>query len=113
MCRAVAGESGSEGRSEDYYMQRMLQWFALAKVALFVVGIAVLYVPIQAAVPIAEELAGKNTELTASFSISIAISLSSIAGVTVTLVRGRERSRELERLRAKCEVYEQREGVVI
>jgi hypothetical protein len=86
----------------------MLQAFALAKIVALVLAIALLYVPIHATVPIAQELAGKDTKLTASFTVSILISIGSLAGVITTVWRGRERSAELERLRGKCEAYEQR-----
>lgn len=90
----------------------MENWFGLARMVLLVIAIAVLYVPIQGVIPIAEELSGKHTEVTASISASIFISLGSLAGVSLTVVRGRERGKELERLRAQVEVYERQEGVV-
>jgi hypothetical protein len=97
-------------RSEDYYMQRMLQSFALAKMILFLIAIALLYIPIKATVPLAHELAGKDTKLVASFSITVVISLGSLAGVITTVLRSRGRKAELERLRGKCEGLEAKLG---
>lgn len=91
-------------------MQRMLQSFMLAKMVLLLVGVALLYIPIKATVPLAHELAGKDTRLVASFSVTVAISLGSLAGVITTVLRSRGRKAELERLRGKCEGLESKLG---
>lgn len=93
-------------------MQRMLQSYALARYALLIAGIALLYVPIHATVPIAQELAGKDTKVTASLTISAVISLGSLVGWLTTVWRSRGRGAELQRLRGKCEAYEKQLGKV-
>jgi hypothetical protein len=99
-------DGGKSGRSDDYYIERMTQGFRLARQVVFVLGIVALYVPIHAVVPVAHELAGKDTDLTASFSISIVISLGSLAGVLTTWLKTRGQGAELQRLRGQVEVYE-------
>jgi hypothetical protein len=83
--------------------ERVAQRYGLARMCVPVFWIVALYVPIRAAEPVAEVLAGKNTSLTVTFSVTIAISL--VLGGTVIAQRMRIRAQgnELRRLRRRLE----------
>jgi hypothetical protein len=66
------------------------------------VWIASLWIPLQAVQPIADALAGKDTNVAVTVSVSIVVTLSVSAGLIALMRRTREQRKELERLRKRC-----------
>jgi hypothetical protein len=74
------------------------------------VWIVALWVPLRAAEPLAEALAGEHTSLTFRFSVTIAISIALGAGMLALAMRTRAQRKELQRLRRRCELLERELG---
>jgi hypothetical protein len=73
------------------------------------VWLVALWVPLRAALPIADALAGKHTDVAVTFSLSITVSL--VLGGTVysLLRRSKEQREEIIRLRRRCARLETRQ----
>jgi hypothetical protein len=70
-------------------------------------SIAALYIPFRAAQPIANVLAGSQTELRVSIGVSIVYSAAITVGGAALLAKNRSQGRELQRLRERIEKLEQ------
>lgn len=99
-------EPGNSLDSTQVELQRLNQRYDLAKSAVPVLWIAALYVPLRAAIPIADVLAGKHTTLSITITITIAITIALGAGLIALLRRSSAQRRELRRLRLRCEKLE-------
>jgi hypothetical protein len=91
-------------------IERVARRYDLAKSLVPVAWIAALWIPIQAAVPIARALAGKHTDLTVTISISIAFTVALGAGVASLLRKNKEQRDELRRQRRRITTLEQELG---
>lgn len=89
--------AGDEPSDNEVKLKR----YALAKSFVPIFYIAALYFPIQAAQPIASDLAGKDTNLNLTISITIVFSLAISAGFLAQLKKLREQAEELRRQRRR------------
>jgi hypothetical protein len=83
-------------------VRRVERRYDLARSIVPVAWIASLWIPLQGAIPIAEALAGQDTNVTLTVSISIVFSLAVSAGFLALLRRTKEQRDELRRLRRRC-----------
>ena len=80
----------------------LFKWFVPA------VWLGALWIPLQAALPIAKALAGENTNVALTFSLSITVSLVLGGTVYALLRRNREQRAEIIRLRRRAARLESR-----
>jgi hypothetical protein len=65
--------------------------------------VGMLYFPLQAIEPMVEDLAGKSTDVTTSFSFTVAISVVVTGAYFNQRIKNGQQKRELQRLRARLE----------
>lgn len=95
----------AEGVEEDApvppQVALQLRRYDLLKSLVPVAYIASLWIPIRAVQPIAEALAGRNTDVTITITISIALTIALGAGVVALLRRSSAQRQELQRQRRR------------
>jgi uncharacterized membrane protein (DUF106 family) len=97
-------------RSERFQMQRMVKRYELLQWSVPpLIWIASLWIPLQAVLPIAHELAGKNTALTFSFTFSVVVSIAATGAMLGLIFKYRGRKGEIQRLREIIEEFEKDE----
>jgi hypothetical protein len=97
---------GNESEPTEVAVQRIMARYELFKRFVPAVWILAAWVPLQAVYPIAQVLAGKQTNVTVTVSISVVITLT-LAGAYGALVRkARTQGQELVRLRERCNTLE-------
>jgi hypothetical protein len=74
----------------------LFKWFIPA------IWLVALWIPLQAALPIARALAGKHTDVAITFSLSITVSVVLGGTVYALLRRSKEQRAEIIRLRRRC-----------
>jgi hypothetical protein len=92
----------------DVARLRYQLWSRVVDGARVAIWIAVAWLPLTAVAEIARNVAGKNTQFTATVSVTIAISVFLSAGWAVTAYRSHERKKEVERLRGRIDDLELR-----
>jgi len=102
---AVAkGTHASTRKRTELAAQRaeiQLRRYELYKWLVPVVWIASLWIPLQAILPIARALAGRQTNVSVTLTLSIVVSLAFGAGMLAMFIRSRAQRRELRRLRSR------------
>jgi hypothetical protein len=94
--------------TDDLVVQRSLKRWEVARMLVPVVWIVSLWFPIKAATPIAEALAGEDTNVTVTFSLTIVFTLAFGAGVLSLWLKNRSQANEIRRLRQRCNDLEKR-----
>ncbi len=87
---------------------RLYRYIAVA--AGVVLSIAITWVPIEAARPIVDSLAGRSTKVTVAITAAISFSLILGGAAAAMLVKMNGQKKELIRLRKRLEQYEKRPG---
>jgi hypothetical protein len=103
----VSRQGGKKQATVQLERERMHRRYDLAKwtVAPFI-WIVSTWVPLQAAIPMAEALSGHKTTLTVTFSITLAVSITASLGLIAMFMRARKAEREVERMRDLIEEFE-------
>lgn len=103
----MAGEVQAPGPTEADRQLTAARWENF-KWLIPAVWIAAIWIPLQAALPIAKVLAGKNThvDVTLAFSFSIVVSLSLAGGFVAMTRRARAQRAEIIRLRRRVSQLE-------
>ncbi len=79
-----------------------LRRYELLKSLVNILWVVSLWIPLRAALPIAEAFAGKDTNVNFTLTLSIGISVAMGAGLLASLSRSRARKDEIRRLRRRC-----------
>jgi hypothetical protein len=93
---------GVRNGDDSVGVEKWDQRYELAKSVIPIFWILSLWVPLRGALPIAETLAGKDTNVAVTVSISIAFTVALGAGVLALLQRSKAQRAELVRLRRRC-----------
>lgn len=96
----------AEGNRTELEKEAQLRRYELLKSLVPITWIASLWIPLQAVLPIAEVLAGRDTNVTVTITVSIALTIALGAGMVALLRRGAAQRQELQRQRRRITVLE-------
>ena len=108
--RDVRPESHSRGENLDE--RRLIERYGLARIlvtGVVVVGsIAVLWIPLQAVLPIANVLAGKKTSLSVTVTLTFVFTIAFGGTTLLLLIKNRRQRADLRRQRRRMGALEER-----